>query len=90
MFTQNEWSQKNQWYANNENLKLDSMDIDVRMDGSTRAKVKVDRTFQDGTSISRDTSFVWEDGWWRHHLTDEEIEIFRPDLSCREFVAALQ
>jgi hypothetical protein len=46
------------------------------MEESTRAKATVDRTFTDGTFISRDTHFVWEDSWWRHHLTDEEKWIF--------------
>lgn len=80
--------QKNQWYADRDDLKLDSMGIDVTMEGSTRAKVQVDRTFTDGTFISRDTYFVWEDGWWRHHLTDEEKSIFMPGLPYEEFVTA--
>ncbi len=64
------------------------MQIDVAMDGSTRAEVTVDRTFTDGTSIRRETYFVWEDGWWRHHLTEEEYDLFMPELSYEEFVAA--
>lgn len=90
LFTQEEWIKKNQWYADHENLKLDTMNIYVTMEGDNKAKVTVDRTFKDGTSISRETVFVWDNGWWKHHLTDEEIKIFRPDLSYEEFVQAQQ
>lgn len=87
LFTEEEWTQKNQWYADNEQLELDSMQIDVTMDGSTGAEVTVDRTFTDGSSITRETYFVWEDGWWRHRLTEEEKEIFMPGVTYEEFVA---
>ena len=46
------------------------------------------RTFTDGTSIARDTRFVWEDGYWRHSLTEEERDLFMPGTSYEEFVAA--
>jgi hypothetical protein len=58
------------------------------MEESTRAKATVDRTFTDGTFISRDTHFVGEDSWWRHHLTDEEKRIFMPGVPYGEFLAA--
>lgn len=90
LFTEEEWAQKNRWYAEQDDPELDSMSIDVTMEGSTRAKVTVDRTFADGTFISRDTYFVWEDGWWRHHLTEEEKSIFMPGVPFEEFVAAQQ
>lgn len=87
LFTEEEWIAKNRWYAETEGLELDSMEIDVSMDGEERAEVTVDRTFTDGTSITRDTVFVWE-GYWRHHLTEEEKEIFMPGVPYEEFVAA--
>ncbi len=86
LFTEEEWIAKNRWYAETEGLELDSLEIDVSMDGEERAEVTVDRTFTDGTSIIRDTVFVWE-GYWRHHLTEEE-EIFMPGVPYEEFVAA--
>ncbi len=90
LFTEEEWSQKNQWYADNEGLELSSMDVDVIVDpNGFEADVTVYRTFQEGTSISRDTVFVL-DGSWRHRLTEEETEIFRPELSYEEFVQAQQ
>lgn len=30
----------------------------------------------DGTSFDRRTQFVWENGRWVHHLTDEEVSLF--------------
>lgn len=88
LLTEEEWSEKNQFFADAEGLELDSMEIDVTMDGSTGAEVAVDRTFKDGTSITRNTYFVWEEGSWRHHLTEEEKEIFMPGASYGEFVDA--
>jgi hypothetical protein len=31
---------------------------------------------------------VWEGGYWRHSLTEEEKEIFMPGVPYEEFVAA--
>lgn len=90
LFTEEEWYQKNQWYADNEGLELSSMDVTVTVDSNGyEADVTVYRTFQDGTSTTRDTVFVL-DGVWKHRLTDEEIEIFMPDASYEEFVEAQQ
>ena len=50
--------------------------------------VTVYRTFKDGTSITRDTLFVSEDGGWKHRFTQEEVEIFMPGVPYEEFVAA--
>ncbi len=91
LFTQEEWTQKNQWYADNEDLKLATMSIDVYMArGDEEADVTVHRTFEDGTTITRETVFVYEKGWWRHHLTEEEKAIFMPGVPYEEFVAAQQ
>ncbi len=64
------------------------MSVDATMDGDEAADVTVYRTFTDGTSITRDTRFVWEGGYWRHSLTEEEKKIFMPGTSYEEFVAA--
>ncbi len=88
LFTEEEWYQKNEWYADNEGLELSSMDVAVTVaSNGYEADVTVYRTFQDGTTITRDTVFVL-DGVWKHHLTEEEIGIFMPDLSYEEFVEA--
>jgi len=50
--------------------------------------VTVYRTFKDGTSITRDTFFVSEEGEWKHRFTQEEVEISMPGAPYEEFVAA--
>jgi hypothetical protein len=89
-FDKEEWYLKNQWFADNEGLELAT--IDVSVDGSASSDpvvgVSVYRTFKDGTSIDRDTFFVYEDGTWKHRLSEVEIGFFMPDTSFEEFVAA--
>jgi hypothetical protein len=91
LFTDEEWYQKNEWFAANEGLELSA--INVVVNGSTsdpEVGVTVYRTFKDGTSITRDTLFVMEDGSWKHRFTEEEIAIFMPGTPYEEFVAAQQ
>jgi hypothetical protein len=35
---------------------------------------------------SRGTFFIWEGGEWKHRFTEEEKEIFMPDVPYKEFV----
>lgn len=58
-------------------------------DGEEAEEVMMERTFEDGTTITRETYFLCEDRW-RHHLTEEEMEIFMPGVPYEEFVAAQQ
>jgi len=91
MFTEEEWYEKNQWFADHENLELEAIEVDAVMNfGGKEADVTVRRTFEDGTSLTRRTYFVYEDGEWRHRFTDEEKGVFMPDASYEEFVAAQQ
>ena len=91
MFTEEEWAQKNQWFADNEGLMLSSMDVQVNESASDgEVGVTVYRTFENGTSITRDTIFVMEDGSWKHRFTEEESAIFMPGTPYEEFVAAQQ
>jgi hypothetical protein len=86
-----EWYLKNQWFADIEGLELAAMDVAVN--GSPTdpvVSVTVYRTFKDGTSIDRDTFFVFEDGVWKHRFGEEEVGIFMPDASFEEFVAIQQ
>lgn len=53
-----------------------------------RAEITVERTFKDRNSFSEGTAFVFEDGVWKQHLTDDENDILMPDASYEEFVAA--
>jgi hypothetical protein len=91
LFTEEEWYQKNEWFAANEGLELSA--INVVVNGSTsdpQVGVTVYRTFKDGTSITRDTLFVMEDRSWKHRFTEEESAIFMPGTPYEEFVAAQQ
>jgi hypothetical protein len=91
MFTEGEWYLKNQWFADTEGLELATMDVTVNSSPSDSVvSVSVYMTFKDGTSIDRGTYFVYEDGAWKHRFGDEEIEIFMPEASFEEFVAAQQ
>lgn len=89
MFVEDEWYQKNQWIADTEDLKLAYMDIAVNDPPSDLAAgVTVYRTFESGSTITRDTFFVYEDGSWKHQFSQEEVEIFMPGTPFEEFVAA--
>jgi hypothetical protein len=88
LFSEEEWYLKNQYFADTEGLELSTMDVVVN--GSVTdvpVSVSVYRTFKNGTSISRDTYFVREEGTWKHRFTQEEIEIFMPGVPYEEFVA---
>jgi hypothetical protein len=90
VFDEEEWYLKNQWFADNEGLELATMDVTV--DGSASSDpvvgVSVYRTFKDGTSIDRNTFFVYEDDTWKHRFSEEEAAFFMPDASFEEFAAA--
>jgi len=89
LFTEEEWYLKNQFFADNEGLELATMN--VVMNGSSSdpvVSVTVYRTFKDGTSLTRDTFFVSEEGAWKHRFSQEEIDIFMPGVPYDEFVAA--
>jgi hypothetical protein len=89
MFTEQEWYAKNKWYADNEGLELST--INVVVNGPTSepvVSVTINRTFTDGTSITRDTLFASEGGLWKHRFSQEEIGLFMPGVPYKEFVAA--
>jgi len=82
MFTREEWSLKNQYFANNGSLKLSSFDITEISPSGTEATVSL------GPPFSRGTYFVYEDGSWKHRLSDEEINLFMPGVPFEDFVKA--
>jgi hypothetical protein len=91
LFTEEEWYQKNEWFAANEGLELSAINVVVNGSASDpEVGVTVYRTFKDGSSITRDTLFVMEDRTWKHRFTEEEIAIFMPGTPYEEFVAAQQ
>lgn len=91
LFDEEEWYSKNQYYADVEGLGTPSIDVQVNDDPSDPlVGVTVYRAFDDGTSIDRDTVFVWEDGAWKHRFVGEELALYMPEASYDEFVAAQQ
>jgi hypothetical protein len=91
VFDEEEWYLKNQWFADTEGLELATMDVTVNGSASESVvSVNVYRTFTDGTTIDRETFFVFEDGVWKHRFSEEEIGFFMPGASFEEFVASQQ
>ncbi len=89
LFTEEEWSDKNQWFADNGSVvyHIDSVE---RLGTSSGLVVEVSLrlTYGDGTTSTRATYFVYEDDTWKHRFGQEEYDLFMPDLSYEEFVAA--
>jgi len=50
------------------------------------AEVEVRLTGEDGSSSTRNTYFVYEDGSWKHRFAQEEIDLFEPGVSFEEWV----
>ena len=90
MFTEDEWHQRNQWFADNEGLELASMEVDATdlSASGTHAEVNVRRAFENGVVIDRDTDFVLEEGTWKHRLVGRELFLFMPGATHGEFVEA--
>lgn len=91
VFTREEWFKKNQWLAGDGSTiyQILSVDLDNASD-EPLADVAVELTYADGSTSIRYTYFVYEDGEWKHRFSQEEYDLFMPDLSYREFVAAQQ
>ncbi len=88
MFTEKDWSQKNQWFEDNASAIY--YIEDVRPDGDssqTVAEVDVRLTGEDGSSSVRTTYFVYEGGGWKHRFGQEETDLFMPGTPYEEFVA---
>jgi hypothetical protein len=90
LYTEDEWFAKNQWFADNGSVTFDILSVDL--DSSSPepiADVSVGLTYADGTSSTRLTYFVYENGSWKHRFGEEENDLYMPDASYEEFVAAL-
>jgi hypothetical protein len=89
LFTEEEWFQKNRWFADNGEVvyHIDSVER-LGTSGEPVVEVSLRLTYGDGTSSTRTTYFVQEDGTWQHRFGQEEYDLFLPDLSYEEFVAA--
>ncbi len=91
-FKEAEWELKNQWFADSFPARLAALEVETRMftPSSLVAEVTVNRTFADGTFAPRDTTFVYENGSWKHLFSQEEISLFLPGVPFEQFVAAQQ
>ncbi len=89
LFTREEWFQKNEWFADNGQV-IYHVESVRRLGTSSGIVVEVTLrlTYEDGSSSSRTTYFVYEDGEWKHAFGQEEQDLFMPDASYEEFVEA--
>lgn len=89
MFTEEEWYQKNQYFTDLDDTTYHVLSVELAESSEEPiAEVQLRLTGEDGSSSVRTTYFVWENGAWRHRFGQEEIDLFRPDLSYEEFVEA--
>ena len=87
-FTEEEWSQKNQWLADNGEV-IYRVDSAYPVGTSTEyLAVSLTLTYEDGTSSTRETYFIYEEGEWKHRFGQEENDLFMPDATFEEFVEA--
>ncbi len=88
-FTSEEWFLKNQWFADNGSVIYHIESVE-RLGTSSGLVVGVTLrlTYEDGSSSTRNTYFVYEEGVWKHAFGREEYDLFMPDLSYEEFVQA--
>jgi hypothetical protein len=88
-FTQKEWFLKNQWFADNGSVVY-HIESAERLGTSSGLVVEVTLrlTYEDGSTSTRKTYFVLEDGEWKHAFGQEEYDHFMPEASYEKFVAA--
>jgi hypothetical protein len=89
MFTEGEWINKNQWFADNYPVVYHIQSVEVNSASQEPvAEVTLRLTYEDDSTETRNTQFVLEDGVWKHRFMEEEITRFMPDASYEEFVKA--
>jgi hypothetical protein len=88
-FTRREWLLKNQWFADNGEViyRIESVEKLGTSSGLV-VGVSLRLTYEGGSSSTRSTYFVYEDGEWKHAFGQEEYDLFMPEASYEEFVAA--
>ena len=89
MFTRDEWFKKNQWFADDGEVIYHIESVE-RLGTSSGLVVRVSLrlTYEDGSSSTRGTYFVYEDGEWKHAFSREEYDLFMPAVPYEEFVKA--
>ena len=89
-FTREEWFQKNEWFADNGEVIYNIESVDQVGTSTEYLGVTLTLTYEDGSSSTRTTYFVYEDGQWKHRFGQEEQDLFMPGASYEEFVEAQQ
>lgn len=89
-FSREEWFQKNEWFADNGEVIYHVESMDQVGTSTEYLGVTLTLTYEDGSSSTRTTYFVHEDGEWKHRFGQEENDLFMPDASYEEFVEAQQ
>ena len=84
--SENEWIRRNRFFA--EQCPVGQSAPKIEAVSSSEADVSVTLTFKGCDTKVRDTSFVYEDGAWKHRFLKEELDLFLPDESYEEFARA--
>ena len=87
-YSKGEWINKNQWFADNGSVIYHVDSVDRVGTSSEYLGVTLTLTYEDGSSSTRTTYFIYEDGEWKHRFSQEETDLFMPDASYEKFVAA--
>ncbi len=77
-FTKDEWFAKNEWLADTGPVTytIQSVDMDPSNPESVASVVVVVTSETDGSTSTRNTYFVYEDGSWKHRFGSEEYDVF--------------
>ncbi len=82
---------KNQWFQDNGSVIYHIESVErLGAGGGAGVEVSLRLTYEDGSSATRITYFVLEDGEWKHAFGQEEYDLFMPEATYAEFVAAQQ
>lgn len=87
-FTEEEWFEKNQWLADNGEVIYHVDSVEQVGTSDEYFGVALTLTYEDGSSSTRVTYFVYEDGGWKHRFGGEENDLLMPGVPFEEFVEA--
>ena len=79
-----------EWFADNGEVIYNIESVDQVGTSTEYLGVTLTLTYEDGSSSTRTTYFVYEDGQWKHRFGQEEQDLFPPDVPYEEFVEAQQ
>ena len=89
MFTEKEWFRKNQWFWDRNPTVYHILSIEPDSESEDGvAEVELRITGEDDSSWIRTTYFVKESGEWLHRFSDEEMDLFMPNVAFEQFVEA--